>query len=87
MRRILLLVTVAAVMAAMVALGSSAMAAPGGQGDEHRAMPRETGGTPSDPPPLDESAPTSDPHGYFERPESVDELGKGRRTPTGPKSE
>jgi hypothetical protein len=81
-RRILLLVTVAAVMAALVVIASPAIAAPGGQSDEQRAMPRETGVTPSQPPPLFESAPPRVPHGIFERPAYVEP--EGRFPTTGP---
>jgi hypothetical protein len=83
-RRILLLVTVAVVMAALVMVAGPALAAPGGQGDENRAMPRETRETPHIAPGIEESAPTSVPNGYFERPESVES--KGRRPATGPTS-
>jgi hypothetical protein len=71
-RRILLLVAVALVMAALVVLASPAFAAPGGQGDEQRAMPRETGRTPSNAfHAIGESAPPGIPPGERVRPESV----------------
>ena len=82
-RRILLLVTVAAVMAALILVASPAFAAPGGQGDENRAMPRETGDTPSQSvAALSELAPPTIPPGFGKRPESVEN--KGRRPLTGP---
>jgi len=40
-------------------IGRRAVHAEQGQGDAHRAIPRETGATPSNPPPLNESEPTT----------------------------
>jgi hypothetical protein len=85
-RRILLLVTVAAVMAALVVVASPAFAARSATGEENRAMPRETGGTPRTAPGLEESAPATSPPGYFKRSASVDEDPKGNRPSTGHKS-
>ena len=83
MRRILLLVTVAAVMALVGVLAGTAFAAPGGQGDENRAMPRETGGTPSESDrALSEKAPPTVPPGTFKRPDTV--VPKGKQVFTGP---
>ena len=75
MRRILLLVTVAAVMAALVVLAGPGFAAPGGQSDnEPRATPRETGGTPSQSDRvLGEKAPPTLPPGSFKRAEQNEE--------------
>jgi hypothetical protein len=56
-----------------------------GQGDEHKARPRETGDTPSNPPPLNEPAPPAVPPGTFERPETVEP--KGKQPVTGPPGE
>jgi hypothetical protein len=83
-RRILMLVTVAVVMAALVALASPAFAAPGGQSDnEPRANPRETGGTPSESDrALSEKAPPTVPPGTFKRPDKV--VPKGKQVFTGP---
>jgi hypothetical protein len=79
-RRVLLLVTVALVMAALVVLASPAFAAPGGQGDENRAMPRETGQTPGKAPALSES-PRQGPHRdilYVQRPLITRDKGQQR---------
>ena len=77
MRRILLLVTVAAVMVAMVVVASPAFAARSATGEENRAKPRETGTTPSEPLGLGgESAPPAAPPGENHRPESVQPKGK-----------
>ena len=82
-RRLILLVTVAAVIAALVVIASPAFAARSATGEENRAKPRETGTTPSRPPGLgDESAPPSIPPGNLHRPESVEP--KGKQAFTGP---
>jgi hypothetical protein len=82
-RRIIMMLTVAAVMAALMAVASPAFAARSDTGEENRAKPRETGTTPSRPPGLEgESAPPTVPPGGFDRPESVEP--KGKQAFTGP---
>ncbi len=72
-RRLLLLMAVTLTVVAMALVsGSPAFATPGGQSDENRALPRETGSTPSSPPPLFESAPPEIPPGGFKRSENAE---------------
>jgi hypothetical protein len=71
------------VVASALVSGSPAFAAPGGQSDDNRAMPRETGQTPSRSIGIEESAPPTIPTGVFKRPESVEP--KGNFPVTGPR--
>ncbi len=83
-RRLLLLMAVTLMVGAMaLASVSPAFAARSATGEENRAMPRETGTTPSNADhAIGETAPPTIPPGVGKRPESVEP--KGRHPFTGP---